>query len=148
MPRVKTPQGVKEFSYTPGGMAAARQAAADQLVTPGDPTGDTAKRTAGGAASGALSGALTGAALGMSGGPLAPLTVPVAAGYGAIAGGIAGAGMGAAGSTPEQVQQVGSTAEMLASEGNRTDARQWIESIDGVLGSDREVQAVLRSIGG
>jgi hypothetical protein len=40
------------------------------------------------------------------------------------------------------------TAEMLAAEGNRTDARKWIERIDGVLGSDREVQAVLRSIGG
>jgi hypothetical protein len=40
------------------------------------------------------------------------------------------------------------TAEMLAAEGNRTDARKWIESIDSVLGRDREVQAVLRSIGG
>ena len=40
------------------------------------------------------------------------------------------------------------TAEMLAAEGNRTDARRWIESIDPVLGTDREVKAVLRSIGG
>jgi len=40
------------------------------------------------------------------------------------------------------------TAEMLAAEGNRTDARRWIESIDAVLGTDREVKAVMRSIGG
>jgi hypothetical protein len=40
------------------------------------------------------------------------------------------------------------TAEMLTAEGNRTDARKWIGSIDSVLGRDREVQAVLRSIGG
>jgi hypothetical protein len=34
------------------------------------------------------------------------------------------------------------TAEMLTAEGNRTDARKWIGSIDSVLGRDREVQAV------
>ena len=115
MPRVKTPQGVKEFSYTRGGMAAARQAAADKLVTPGDPTGDTAKGVAGGA----LSGAASGAALGMSGGPLAPLTVPGAALVGAVVGGAAGG----AGASAEQVQQVGSTAEMLASKFRKDPAK-------------------------
>ncbi len=40
------------------------------------------------------------------------------------------------------------TAEMLAGEGNRTDARKWIQATEGIFGTDREVQAVLRSIGG
>ena len=40
------------------------------------------------------------------------------------------------------------TAEMLAGEGNRTDARKWIEATNALFSNDREVQAVLRSIGG
>lgn len=40
------------------------------------------------------------------------------------------------------------TAEMLAAEGNRTDARKWIERVNALFDNDREVQAVLRSIGG
>lgn len=40
------------------------------------------------------------------------------------------------------------TAEMLAGEGNRTDARKWIQATSSVFESDREVQAVMRSIGG
>ena len=38
------------------------------------------------------------------------------------------------------------TAEMLADEGNLTDARKWIEATDALFGTDREVQAVLRSL--
>ena len=38
------------------------------------------------------------------------------------------------------------TAEMLADEGNRTDARKWIEATNELFGTDREVQAVLRSL--
>lgn len=38
------------------------------------------------------------------------------------------------------------TAEMLADEGNRTDGRKWIEATDDLFGTDREVQAVLRSL--
>jgi len=40
------------------------------------------------------------------------------------------------------------TAEMLAGEGNRSDARKWLEATNSVFESDREVQAVKRSIGG
>ena len=40
------------------------------------------------------------------------------------------------------------TAEMLAGEGNRTDARKWIQATSSVFESDREIQAVMRSIGG
>lgn len=40
------------------------------------------------------------------------------------------------------------TAEMMASEGNRTDARKWITLTNSLFGSDREVQAVMKSIGG
>ena len=38
------------------------------------------------------------------------------------------------------------TAEMLADEGNLTHARKWIEATDALFGTDREVQAVLRSL--
>ena len=38
------------------------------------------------------------------------------------------------------------TAEMLANEGNLTDAKKWIEATDDLFGMDREVQAVLRSL--
>tara|TARA_R100001463_G_scaffold60406_1_gene112892 strand:- start:848 stop:1234 length:387 start_codon:yes stop_codon:yes gene_type:complete len=34
MPRVNTKDGVKEFAYTPGGMAAARQTAAEGMAVP------------------------------------------------------------------------------------------------------------------
>ena len=38
------------------------------------------------------------------------------------------------------------TAEMLADEGNRTDARKWLEATNELFGTDRQVQAVARSL--
>ena len=110
MPRVKTPQGVQEFSYTPGGMAAARKAAAGQLALPEDKTGKLAT----GAAQGGLSGAVAGSKFGP---------------YGALAGGVIGAGMGALGSSSQQVAQVGTTAEMLASAFRKDPAKAGTEII-------------------
>ncbi len=40
------------------------------------------------------------------------------------------------------------TAEMLASQGDRTGAREWLDATDDLFSEDREVQAVRRSIGG
>lgn len=95
MPRVKTPQGVQEFAYTRGGKAAARKLAADQLAIPEDKSGNLAANMA--------QGGLSGAAAGGKFGP-----------YGAAAGGILGLGLGALGASPKQVEQVGTTADMLA----------------------------------
>ena len=95
MPRVKTPQGVQEFAYTRGGKAAARKLAADQLSIPEDKSGNLAANMAQGAAAGAAAGSTFGP-------------------YGAVAGGILGGGLGALGSSPKQVEQVGTTADMLA----------------------------------
>jgi hypothetical protein len=39
------------------------------------------------------------------------------------------------------------TAEMLAAEGDRTGAREWLDATDALFSDDREVQAVRRSIG-
>ena len=99
MPRVKTAQGVQEFSYTPGGMAAARQAAADQMSLGKPPD-------YGGMAAGGLQGAISGAATGakLSGGN------PLAVGAGAILGGAAGV----AGASEKQMADVGSAGQRLA----------------------------------
>lgn len=40
------------------------------------------------------------------------------------------------------------TAEMLAAEGDRSGAREWLDSTNDLFSEDREVQAVRRSIGG
>ena len=102
MPRVNTKDGVKEFAYTPGGMAAARQAAAEGMAVPQG-------RDLGAMGMGAVQGGLAaaGTAAQASGGN--PYVTTGAGILGAISG-----AMGAD-NTSKSNQQMGRTAENVGS---------------------------------
>ena len=132
MPRVKTPNGVKEFSYTPGGMAAARQAAAGQLVSPKG-------RDAGKMGLGVLEGGMKGAAqaASMSGGN------PYATGIGAVFGGIEGA-LSNDNISPqnqavgETISKAASAGETLAGEFRKKDNKNPVEDESELINSRKK----------
>ena len=96
MPRIQTDEGVKEFEYTPGGMAAAQRAAAEQMVRS---QGQDYGKMATGGAMGALQGAASG--YGIGGPP------------GAIIGGVLGGIGGAAGASQQDIKGVGAAGQEL-----------------------------------